>query len=166
MLPVHPKWSAYQARCASTPRRHTVEVSAPQGPQQASRLLFNAPSSVHPLDVRVQSVVGRTSFVHHAWQQPNSELGRGARVTSEVGGLCDREIETKRARKTPKKIHDGHAQMQRYLVSRPPPSSRCPRQSCLGLRSAISRASLQNCADGRLPLCGRNDSLKTQKSGR
>ena len=44
------------SRCASTPRQLTVEVSASQGPQQASRLLFNALSSVHPVNVRVQSV--------------------------------------------------------------------------------------------------------------
>ncbi len=44
------------SRCASTPRRHTVEVSASQGPQQASRLLFNALSSVRPINVHVQSV--------------------------------------------------------------------------------------------------------------
>ena len=44
------------SRCASTPRQHTVEVSASQGPQQAGRLLFNALSSVHPVDVHVQSV--------------------------------------------------------------------------------------------------------------
>ena len=30
-------------RCASTPRRHTVEVCASQGPQQAGHLLNDAP---------------------------------------------------------------------------------------------------------------------------
>ena len=44
------------SRCASTPRQHTVEVSASLGPQQASHLPINAPSSVHPVDVHVQSV--------------------------------------------------------------------------------------------------------------
>ena len=63
-----------------------MEVSAPQGPQQAGRLLFNALSSVRPVDVHVQSVhptasafsydataVGRWSLV----MKNNTGGGRG-----------------------------------------------------------------------------------------
>jgi hypothetical protein len=55
-VPPRPPPLVGMARYASTPRRHTVEVCASLGPQQASRLLFNALSSVHPVDVHVLSV--------------------------------------------------------------------------------------------------------------
>ena len=44
------------SRLPSTPRQHTVEVRASQGPQQAGRIRINALSSVRPIDVRVLSV--------------------------------------------------------------------------------------------------------------
>ena len=44
------------SRLPSTPRQLTVELSASLGPQQAGRIPINALSSVHPVDVRVQSV--------------------------------------------------------------------------------------------------------------
>ena len=44
------------SRLPSTPRRHTVEVSASLGPQQAGRIPINALSSVRPVDVHVLSV--------------------------------------------------------------------------------------------------------------
>ena len=44
------------SRLPGTPRQHTVEVRASQGPQQAGRIPINALSSVRPVNVRVQSV--------------------------------------------------------------------------------------------------------------
>ena len=44
------------SRLPGTPRQHTVEVCASPGPQQAERTPINALSSVHPVDVHVQSV--------------------------------------------------------------------------------------------------------------
>ena len=49
------------SRCASTPRRLTVEVSVPQGPQQAGRSLSMPRRQVRPIDVRVQSVGSSSS---------------------------------------------------------------------------------------------------------
>jgi len=44
------------SRLPSTPRRHTVEVSASLGPQTDARIPINALLSVRPVDVHVQSV--------------------------------------------------------------------------------------------------------------
>ena len=44
------------SRLPSTLRRHTVEVSASQGPQTDARIPINALSSVRPVDVHVLSV--------------------------------------------------------------------------------------------------------------
>ena len=64
MHPVHPKWSAYQGY-ASTPRQHTVEVSASQGPQQAGRLLsMPCRRCVPSMYMCCRSI---QSFVHSIW---------------------------------------------------------------------------------------------------